>query len=203
MLSLNFDGGAVLDAIMWFASGIPNWIPLYLLVLFIIYRRFGWKQMLLAFLFIAAGVGICDQICNLFKHNIDYLRPTHTSLLEQLHTVNGYRGGLMGTVSGHASTSFCIFLLSSLIVRRRWFTIMMLAYTLLTSYSRIYLGVHFPMQILFGIILGALVGTGLWYLFSWLTARMENGKWNRRCEREQRQLDDYAEPRGGKRAKRS
>ncbi len=168
MLALNFDGGPVLDAIMWFASGIPNWIPLYLLVMFLIYRRFGWKYMLFALLFIGLGVGICDQVCNLFKDNIAYLRPTRTPLLEHLHTVNDYHGGLMGTVSGHASTSFCIFLLSSLMMRRKWFTIMMLVYTLLTAYSRIYLGVHFPMQILFGIILGALTATGLWYMFSWL-----------------------------------
>lgn len=168
MLALNFDGGPVLDAIMWFASGIPNWIPLYLLVMALIWRRFGWKYMLFALLFIAAGVGICDQVCNLFKNNIAYLRPTHTPLLEQLHTVNGYLGGLRGTVSGHASTSFCVFLLSSLMIRRWWFTLPMLAYALLTAYSRIYLGVHFPMQIVFGWILGALVGTGLWYLFAWL-----------------------------------
>lgn len=178
MLLLNFDGGPFMDAAMWFASGIPNWIPLYLFALFIIYRRFGWKYMLFAFLFIAAGVGICDQICNFFKANVDYPRPTRVEeLLPQLHTVKGYRGGLRGTVSGHASTSFCIFLMSSLMVRRKWFTGMMLAYTLITSYSRIYLGVHFPFQIVFGIILGTLVGLGLWYIFNRL---QEKYRWKRR-----------------------
>ena len=46
MLALNFDGGPVMDAVMWFASGIPNWIPLYLAVLYIVYRNYGWKYML-------------------------------------------------------------------------------------------------------------------------------------------------------------
>ena len=169
MLALNFDGGRFLDAIMWFASGIPNWIPLYLLVMFLIYRHYGWKYMLFALLFVAAGVGICDQVCNFFKGNIPYLRPTHTPEVEPfLHTINGYKGGTYGTVSGHASTSFCIFLLTSLMMRKGWFTAMMLVYTLLTSYSRIYLGVHFPMQIFFGIILGTIVALCLWWLFSWL-----------------------------------
>ncbi len=173
LLALNFDGGKILDAIMWAASGTASWIPLYLLVLFLLYRRFGWKYMLAALVLFAVAVGICDQVCNLFKDNFAYLRPTHTPLLAQLHTVNGYLGGLRGTVSAHAANTFCIFLLSSLMMKRRWFTLMMLAYTLLASYSRIYLGVHFPLQVFFGLALGALVALGLWYLFT----KIENGKW--------------------------
>ncbi len=171
MLALNFDGGSVLDSIMLFASGIPNWIPLYLVVLWVVYRQYGWKYMLFALLFIGLGVGICDQVCNFFKHNIEYLRPTKTDLLPYLHSFDWYHCGNVGTVSGHASTSFCIFLMSSLMVRKGWFTGMMLAYTLLTSYSRIYIGVHFPFQILFGWILGTIVAVGLYYLFAFLADR--------------------------------
>ena len=99
MLALNFDGGPVMDAVMWFASGIPNWIPLYLAVLYIVYRNYGWKYMLFALLFVGLGVGLCDQVCNFFKRNVPYLRPTHTEdMLPYLHTVKGYLGGLMGTV---------------------------------------------------------------------------------------------------------
>lgn len=172
MLALNFDGGSVIDAIMWFASGIPNWIPLYILVMYIVWRYYGWKYMLFALLFIGLGVGICDQICNFFKHHIMYLRPTHTeALAPYLHTVNGYMGGLTGTVSGHASTSFCIFLSSSLMVKKKWFTVIMAIYAVLTTYSRIYLGVHFPFQILFGIILGILVALLIYYVFNKLAVR--------------------------------
>lgn len=172
MLAMNFDGGAFMDSLMWFCSQIWAWIPLYAIVLFLIYRRFGWRYMLFALLFFGIGIGICDQICNFFKDNIAYLRPTRVpELSPMLHTVNGYKGGTYGTVSGHASTSFSIFVLSSLIMRRKWFTAMMLTYAVLTAYSRIYLGVHFPMQIVFGITLGTLVGILMWKVFSWLNAK--------------------------------
>lgn len=177
MLAMNFDGGAFLDGVMWYSSRIWAWVPLYLLVLFLMCRRFGIKYTLFALLFLAVGVALCDQICNLFKHNIPYLRPTRDpEVAPLLHTVRGYLGGTYGTVSGHASTSFFIFLFSSLMMRRRWFTALMLFYTLLISYSRIYLGVHFPMQILFGIILGTLVALPLWKLFDRLSDKY---KWKK------------------------
>lgn len=171
MLALNFDGGQAMDAVMWFSSVIASWIPLYLAVLGVVWYRYGWKYMLFTLLFIGAGVGICDQVCNFFKHNVVYFRPTHTDLLPDLHTMRGLLGGMMGTVSGHASTSMCIFLLSSLVVRRKWFTAVMLVYMLLTSYSRIYLGLHFPFQILFGWTLGILVALALWQIMRRLDRR--------------------------------
>ena len=158
MLALNFDGGTFWDAVMRFASGIPNWIPLYVIVLFIIYCKGGWKYMLFLLIAVGLGVGICDQICNFFKANVDYLRPVHVKeLVSDLHVLTGPRINLNGTVSGHASTSFCVFLLTALAMRKGWFTAIMLLYTLLTSYSRIYISAHFPFQILFGWILGTVV----------------------------------------------
>ncbi len=171
MLALNFDGGQAMDAVMWFSSVIASWIPLYLAVLGVVWYRYGWKYMLFTLLFIGAGVGICDQVCNFFKHNVEYFRPTHTDLLPDLHTMRGLLGGTMGTVSGHASTSMCIFLLSSLVVSRKWFTAVMFVYMLLTSYSRIYLGLHFPFQILFGWTLGIVVALALWQIMRRLDQR--------------------------------
>lgn len=170
MLALNFDGGGFMDAVMWFASGIPNWIPLYVIVLLLFWKFYGWRYMLFLLLAVGLGVGLCDQVCNFFKDNVAYLRPTHTDLLPDLHTLKGYYGGLMGTVSGHASTSMCVFIVTSLAMHKRWFTAIMCIYMVLTSYSRIYLGVHFPFQILFGWILGIGVSALIWYVFSKLNA---------------------------------
>ena len=173
MLALNFDGGQVMDGIMWIASRKLTWIPLYLLILYVIYRRCGWKYMLLTLLFVAAGVGLSDQICNFFKYNHPPLRPTHTPGMESLlHTVRDYRGGLYGTVSAHAATTFCVFLLTSLTVKKRWYTVPMLLWTVLVCYSRIYLGVHWPLDIFFGLVTGAAVALLLWRLMLWTAKRM-------------------------------
>ncbi len=154
-LWLNFDGGALMDTVMSYASAKLIWVPLYLLVLFLIWRRYGWKYTLWAVVAIVVAVAAADQICNLFKNGIPRLRPTHTPELEGLiHRVSMpsgklYTGGHYGTVSAHAATTFAIATLSSRILRRRWFTVMMIFWALLVSYSRIYVGVHFPAQVLF------------------------------------------------------
>ena len=71
-----------------------------------------------------------------------------------MHTVNGYRGGLYGTVSAHAATLFSIAVFSLALIRSRVYTVCILLWALFVSYSRIYLGVHFPMDILLGMIAG-------------------------------------------------
>lgn len=172
MLALNFDGGTFWDAVMRFASGISNWIPLYVIVLFIIYCKGGWKYMLFLLITVGLGVGICDQICNFFKANVEYPRPVQVEgLVDQLHVLFDRFSRTRGTVSGHASTSFLVFLLTALAMRKGWFTAIMLLYTLLTSYSRIYISAHFPFQILFGWMLGTLVALLLWWCFSKLNRR--------------------------------
>ena len=110
---------------------------------------------LLSLAFLGATVIADDQICNFFKHNVPKLRPTHTPGVESLvHTVRDYRGGLYGTVSAHAAISFSIALFTSVLFRRRWYAIAIFVWAALLAYSRIYLGVHYPMDILFGLLLG-------------------------------------------------
>jgi undecaprenyl-diphosphatase len=158
-LALNFDGGAFWDNLFWAVSGKLTWVPLYLLVLFLIYRRYGWRYTIVATLFIVAAVVLADQICNLFKSGIPKLRPTHNPDFEgKISLVHGYRGGLYGTVSAHAATVFAIMTVSVSLVRARWFTVMMIAWALLVCYSRIYIGAHYPLDILFGALTGFVLG---------------------------------------------
>lgn len=166
LLFLNFDSGPFWDTFFWHVSGKLEWIWLYLLILWMIYRRFGWKKTLLALLIIVAAVAACDQIANFFKANYPRLRPTRTPHLEPfLHTVRGYRGGMYGTVSAHAATTFSIALISAAIIRKKLFTVLIVCWSLLVGYSRIYLGVHYPLDVALGLLTGT--GVGLLGIWAW------------------------------------
>lgn len=172
LLWMNFDGGAVTDSIFWFASGKAVWIPLYVLIIWLMQRKIGWRRTLLAVALIALAVVLSDQIANIFKHCTPKFRPTHTDAIkEYVHTVNGYRGGLYGTVSAHAATTFSIAAISAYTIRNRLYTFAIALWVLFVSYSRIYLGVHFPLDILFGMITGAAVSAAAIMLYEYATRK--------------------------------
>lgn len=172
LLWMNFDGGAVTDSIFWFASGKAVWIPLYILIIWLMQRKIGWRRTLLAVALIALAVVLSDQIANIFKHCTPKFRPTHTDAIkEYVHTVNGYRGGLYGTVSAHAATTFSIAAISAYTIRNRLYTFAIALWVLFVSYSRIYLGVHFPLDILFGMITGAAVSAAATLLYEYATRK--------------------------------
>ena len=165
-LLLNFDGGYLLDNFFWIVSGKLTWIPLYIYILYMIYRKYGVASLLLSLLFMGIGVGVADQVCNLFKNNLPTLRPSHSPLLDGLvHTVRGYVGGLYGTVSAHTATTASVAFFSSRVIKCKWVTLALALWVLLVSYSRIYLGVHYPEDVLYGMVLGSAIGYVMYRLY--------------------------------------
>jgi undecaprenyl-diphosphatase len=124
----------------------------------------------------ALGLALCvllaDRISSgFFKPFVARLRPTH-ALGEAVHIVRDYRGGRYGFVSSHAANMFAVAVYSLLVVRRTYFTVFMLLFALFVSYTRIYLGVHYPLDIICGGLLGAGIGWGVAALYRLGTAKL-------------------------------
>jgi len=166
-LFLNSCNSPFWDKVMHMVSGIAIWIPLYLAIL--IYLGFRYKRkFIIILLFIILAAALADHISvHLFKNVFHRLRPCHEPSLEGLiHLVNGHCGGKYGFVSSHATNSFNVAIISLLFIKRRWFTISIILWALTVGYSRIYLGVHYPGDVICGSILGALIGWGIYELYT-------------------------------------
>lgn len=148
---------------MFTISAKYTWVPLYLFMLWMFIRDHG-RRAAVIFLFAVAAITISDQLSvHAFKEVFERLRPCKEPDLQGIvHLVKGRCGGMYGFVSSHAANSFNIALFSLLIIRRRWYTRSVLIWAAVVSYSRIYLGVHYPGDILGGAALGLLVGWGIW-----------------------------------------
>jgi len=165
-LFLNSLNSPFWDKVMSFLSMILVWVPLYLAIL--IYLGKTYKRKFLAVLIvIIIAVTISDQSALMIKNSVERFRPCHEPSLQGLvHIVNGHCGGRFGFVSSHAANSFNVALLSLLFIKKRWFTVFIVIWAAAISYSRIYLGVHYPADVICGALLGALVGWGMWRLYS-------------------------------------
>jgi undecaprenyl-diphosphatase len=165
-LFLNSLNSPFWDKVMHAISTIVIWIPLYLAILIylgIMYRR----KFIIILLFIILAVTLSDQFSvQLFKNLFLRLRPCHEPALNGLvHLVNNECGGLYGFVSSHAANSFNVALISLLFIRKGWFSVFILFWATVVGYSRIYLGVHYPGDVVCGAMLGATIGWGAYTLY--------------------------------------
>ena len=149
----------LLDELFWLFSAKLFWLPLYLFLAYLLYQRFR-NHFFYLVIGMVITIFLSDQISVYIKNSVMRLRPTHDPSLEGLvHTVNNYQGALYGFISSHAANAFATLTFIWAFTRRQaWLRYVLMVYVALTCYSRIYLGVHFPLDVLGGIILGWIIG---------------------------------------------
>jgi undecaprenyl-diphosphatase len=156
-LFLNGIHSPLWDYTMTLFTLTPTWLVFYGLIVGIIVKKHG-KKSLFIFVAIALLILCADQFAGVLKHTIQRLRPSNDPTINQLTHIFFNKGGQYGFVSAHAANTFAFATFSSLLFRNSRYTSFIFPWAAIIAYSRIYLGVHFPGDVLGGAILGILIG---------------------------------------------
>lgn len=167
-LFLNGSNSDFLDGIFLSITETITWIPLFLCMLYAVIKNNNTRRCLillgLTVLLVVATDQFSSGLCKPLFHR---LRPSHDpSMADLVDLVNGHRSGLYSFVSGHATNTFAIATFFSLIFRNRKTSIILFSWALISSYSRIYLGLHYPGDILAGAVSGTLIGLLFSYIYN-------------------------------------
>ncbi|QIY90351.1 phosphatase PAP2 family protein [Chryseobacterium gallinarum] len=158
-LYLNNLGDPSFDQLWMLISSTWIWVPLYIIFLYFLYKNYQLKSLVFILIFLALGATVSDQLASVFKYGVARLRPCHDPSLEPYMRIVKC-GGSYGFYSAHASNTFFLASFLSILLKNKlkWFPYVIFVWALIVSYSRIYLGVHFPIDILVGAFVGSLLG---------------------------------------------
>lgn len=175
LLIVNGAHSPFFDSVMWCISGRWIWVPFYAVLAYLLFRRMSWKRASICLVTIGLIILAADQTCaTLMRPEIGRLRPANLNnpLSSFVHVVNGYRGGRYGFPSCHAANTFALAVFMSLVIRHKWFTVMMFSWAFVVSYSRMYLGVHYFGDLFCGATIGSLFAVLFYYLQNYLFKRL-------------------------------
>jgi undecaprenyl-diphosphatase len=193
-LALNKLNHPLLDGVFWYISSTGIWIPFYAVLLYFLLKKLTnnfqqkiWENVIMVVLSVVVLIVLSDQISSgFFKPFFQRLRPSHEADLEGLvHLLSPpsggevYKGGMYGFVSSHAANSMALAVFLAMLFRNKLFTISILLWAALVSYSRIYLGVHYPGDILGGWIVGvfsAYIATRHFVIWRWFFTNKQRKK---------------------------
>lgn len=179
LLAINAWHAPWADTLMWIASAKTTWIPLYILLIGLLVWRYrqpaaeakwDWLKKvpvcIVMIVVICLSIGAADFISSgILKEWVARPRPSRVPELEGvLHLVNGYRSGRYGFVSSHAANTMACALLFSLVWSNKIATFGLMLWVAINCYSRMYLGVHYPLDIIGGLVVGALVAMAAYHL---------------------------------------
>lgn len=175
LLIVNGAHSPFFDSVMWCISGRWIWVPFYAVLAYLLFRRMSWKRASICLVTIGLIILAADQTCaTLIRPEIGRLRPANLNnqLSSFVHVVNGYRGGRYGFPSCHAANTFALAVFMSLVIRHKWFTVMMFSWAFIVSYSRMYLGVHYFGDLFCGATIGSLFAVLFYYLQNYWFKRL-------------------------------
>lgn len=168
LLAFNGSGSLFIDSLVLVLTNAYTWIAFYLALTYLVIKNNGkWSQIML----VVAASGLCILFSSLVaegvvKPYVARLRPSlDPSVCNMLHLAKGYTASGYSFFSAHAANTFSIAVFFSLLVRSRVFTIFIMAWSLLNAWTRLYLGVHYPSDVIVGLAYGAFVGILVYLIF--------------------------------------
>ena len=155
---LNGLGSETYDAFWLVITKQVNWIPFFLLVFYLIYTKLGLKKTGYLLLFVAVLILITDQVTNLVKYSVQRARPCNNPEINTIIRVVQSRTSF-SFFSGHAANTMAVATFLFLIFKKqfKYFWLLFL-WPLIFAYSRIYLGLHYPLDIFSGYVFGFFIG---------------------------------------------
>ncbi len=171
---LNGAHSPFFDPIMIFLSKIWVWIPLYLAICIWLFAKRKWQFALLSVVILIIAFAISDQLSVFIKNITERLRPCEDPQMVGITRLLERHGGLYSFVSSHASNTFSFAFLTAMIIKRPLFSYLIYFWASAVSYSRIYVGKHYPGDVICGIILGLIIGLFLFMLYRFIASKLKS-----------------------------